>query len=88
MSTGRIPQMVSNHQLIFMDLLHPDPAVSVPLMAGNDMLGIFSLSYIKQKTWTDQEIKYLLEIGRLLGVTVQHARIARKFADLEILLER
>ncbi len=101
LSTGRMLQMMTTHQPIFMDFLHPNPedkiprdtqgfksAVSVPLLAGDEMLGMFTLVYDVDKRWTMQDTEYLLEVGRLLGVTVQHARIARKSADLHILLER
>lgn len=101
MSTGRMLWMMTAHQPIFMDFTHPDPedeiprdtrgfksAVSVPLMAGEEMLGMFTLVYDNEQHWTEQDTDDLLDIGRLLGVAVQHSRIARKSADLEILLER
>ena len=101
MTTGRMMQMMTTHQPIIMDFQHPDPAdqmpsgpimfksaVSAPLLAGDDMLGMFTIVYKTQQQWTEQDIEYLLDIGRLLGIAVQHARIARKATDLEILLER
>ncbi len=101
MTTGRMLHMMTTHQPIIMDFLHPNPAdempsgshefrsaVSVPLLAGDDMLGMFTIVYKTQEHWSEQDIEYLLDIGRLLGIAVQHARIARKAADLEILLER
>jgi len=93
-------QMLTTHQPIIMDFLYPDPSdempdspifrsgVSVPLLAGDDMLGMFTILYDKHYHWTEQEVDYLLDIGRLFGIAVQHAQIARKTADLEILLER
>jgi signal transduction histidine kinase len=100
-TTGRMLQMMMTHQPIIMDFLHPDPAdsmpdgpihfrsaVSVPLLAGNDVLGMFTIVYKRHKRWTGQDIEYLIDIGRLLGIAVQHAQTARKTADLEILLER
>jgi len=100
-TTGRMLQMMTTHQPIITDFLHPHPAdmipsgpiefrnaTSVPLLAGDDMLGMFSIVYRRHQRWTEQEIGYLLDIGRLLGIAVQHAQIARKTADLEILLER
>lgn len=100
-TTGRMLQMMATHQPIVMDFLHPDPAdripkgsigirsvISVPLLAGDDMLGMFSIAYKKHQRWTEQDIDYLLDIGRLLGIAVQHAQVARKAADLDILMER
>jgi|GEM_PF-2944797 len=99
-STGRMLDMLTTHQPIVMDFLYPDPAdripdsvmfrsaASVPLLAGDDMLGMFTVVYAKHYRWSQQDIDYLLDVGKLLGVAVQHAQIARKNTDLEILLER
>lgn len=101
-TTGRMLQMMDTHQPIIMDFLHPDPAdripsgsvgvirsaISVPILAGNDMLGMFSIAYKRHQNWTAQDIDYLVDIGRLLGTAVHHAQVARKTIDLEILMER
>ncbi len=100
-TTGRTLQMMATHQPVVMDFQHPDPAdrilksyrvfrsaISVPILAGDDMLGMFSLVYKKRRRWTVQDIEHLINIGRMLGISVQHARAARKVADLEILIER
>lgn len=100
-TTGRMLQMMATHQPIIMDFKHPDPAdriprgplkfrsaISVPVVAGKDMLGMFSIVYKRHRRWTKQDLDYLLNIGRMLGISVQHAQTARKAADLEILLER
>lgn len=100
-STGRMLQMMRTHEPIIMDFLHPDPAdqipngstmfrsaISVPLLVGDDMVGMFSVVYKRYIDWTGDDIVYLLAIGRLLGIAVQHTKIARKTIDLEILLER
>lgn len=101
MATGRMRQMMLTHKPIIMDFQHPDPAdrmpsgsldfrsaVSVPILAGDVMLGMFSIVYKKRRRWSEQDLDYLVSIGRLLGVAVQHAQAARKTADLEILIER
>jgi len=100
-TTGRMPQMMATHQPIVMDLLNTNPAdkipdgsfqfrsaVSVPLLADNDMLGIYTIVYKKCQRWTEKDLNYLLHIGRLLGISVQHAQIAKKTADFDVLMER
>lgn len=100
-TTGRMLQMMKTHQPIIMDFQHPDPAdiipgglielnsaMSVPILAGNDFLGMFSIVYKKHLIWKKQDINYLLYIGRVLGISIQHAQIAQKASDLEILMER
>lgn len=100
-TTGRMPQMMATHQPIVMDLLRPHPAdqipeilfefksaISVPLLAGEDMLGMYSIVYKRRQRWTKEDLDYFVDIGRLLGISVQHAQIAKKTADLDVLMER
>lgn len=99
-TTGRMLWMMKTHKPIIMDFFHPDPAdqipkgstfrsaISVPLLASEEMLGMFSVVYKTHQNWSEEDLDYLLSIGRLLGVSVQHAQTARKAADLEILIER
>jgi two-component system, NarL family, nitrate/nitrite sensor histidine kinase NarX len=101
MTTGRMLQMMATHQPLVMDFQHPDPAdqmpsgpieyksaISVPVLAGADMLGMFTLVSKKHRNWKAQDIEYMLLVGRLLGIAVQHAYTARKTTDLAILIER
>lgn len=99
-TTGRMLHMLTTHQPLVMDFLNPDPAdwipegpvfrsaASAPLMVGEDVLGMFTIVHKEYYHWQEKDIDYLLDVGKLLGITVQHARIARKTTDLEILLER
>ncbi len=99
-TTGRTMQMMKSHQPAVMDFKHPHPddegpinieyrsAISVPLLASNEMLGIYIIFYKDYHRWTKLDIECLLIIGRLLGISVQNYYTARKTMDLEILLER
>ena len=86
-----------------MDFVHPHPAdripelatklgyrsaASVPLLAGDDMLGMYTIVYKRPQHLTERDIDYLLVIGRLLGVSVQHSQVSQKTVDLQILVER
>jgi two-component system nitrate/nitrite sensor histidine kinase NarX len=99
-TTGRMLRIMKTHQPIMMDYQHPDPAdqlptgtpfrsaISVPLLAGDIFVGLFSMNFKLYRRWTSQEIDYLMRIGRLVGVSVHQAQIAQKKIDLEILMER
>jgi two-component system nitrate/nitrite sensor histidine kinase NarX len=99
---GRLMQMMTTRQPLMMDYhhLHPDDhippsilseyrcAISVPILADDDILGIFSLMYKRMRHWNAEDREFLLNIGSLLGVAVQHAQTATKETDLAILMER
>lgn len=100
-TTGRLQWMLSTHEPITMDFENPNPvdrmprdsmgyksAISVPLLVCDNTLGMLTLLYRTQKKYSSSEIEYFKNIGRLLGVIVQHAQTAIKTADLEILKER
>ena len=76
------------HESEELHLLGYKGAVSVPLLAGDGVLGIFSIVYTRERQWSVEDLDFLLDIGRVLGVSVQHALTARKATDLEILRER
>ncbi|NTU90185.1 MAG: GAF domain-containing protein, partial [Actinobacteria bacterium] len=67
---GRTKWMMRSRQPIFMDHLHPHcedivpekavelgfiSAVSIPLLAGGDVLGMFSAEYKKELPWTEAD---------------------------------
>lgn len=102
-TTGRIAQLMATHRPIVMDFVDPHPddeipegaaqigirtGVSVPMLAGDHPIGIYTIVYKRQEQWTAEDLDYLVDIGRVLGVAVQHALTARKATDLEILRER
>jgi signal transduction histidine kinase len=100
-TTGRMLWMMKTHEPIIMDFRHPNPAdvtvngsylyrsaISIPLLAGDDVLGMISLVYKRYHHWSDQELDYLLNLGRIVGISVQQAQTARKATDLDILMER
>jgi len=102
-TVGRLQGMITSHTPIIMDYLHPHPddiippsavelgfksAISVPLVAGDDMLGAFNLCYKQALAWSDDDIGYLLAIGRVLGTSVQRAQMSKKYVELQVLDER
>ena len=100
-TTGRMQQIMKTHQPIVTDFQHPDPvdqipsgpidfdcAVSVPILAKDEVLGMFNLLFKDDDDLKSQDYDYLVDIGRVMGISVQHAKIAQKAIDLELLLER
>lgn len=100
---GRTKWMMRTRLPIFMDYEHPHredvipaeslelgfkSAVSIPILAGNDLLGMYSLVYKKKLPWIEDDQDYLLDIGRVLGVLVQRIQMSKKDVELQILTER
>lgn len=100
---GRTKWMMRTRLPIFMDYEHPHredvipteslkfgfkSAVSIPILAGNDLLGMYSIVYKKKLPWTEKDQDYLLDIGRVLGVLIQRIQMSKKDVELQILTER
>lgn len=103
LSTGRIRQLVMNREPIFSDYTNPHYedsipanavnlgfkcAVSIPLLAGDEVLGMICLSYKETQNWNNPDRDYLLAIGRLLGSMVYNMQQASNNYELELLIER
>ena len=100
-TTGRMLDILETHKPIITNLQHPDPidqipagpmefkvAISIPILVGDDVLGMYNLVYRDDRKFSEQYIDYLIGLGKVMGISVQHAMVARKTTDLEILLER
>ncbi len=101
---GRLLRMMETKQPIIMeDYLNPHPcdqipptavdsgfksAITVPLIAADEALGIYNLVYKYYKKWSEEELVYLKAIGRLLGVSIHRALMSRKVVEMQILNER
>lgn len=100
---GRLQRMIENKEPIMMDYYNPHPcdqipdsavasgfsaAITVPLVAAGEVLGIYNLCYRQQKRWSEGELSYLKAIGRLLGVNIHRAQMSRKVVEMQILNER
>lgn len=100
---GRLLRMIETKQPIMMDYRDPHPcdqippnateqgfeaAITVPLIAADEVFGIYNLVYKHPKKWSDLELIYLKAIGRLLGVNIHRAQMSRKIVEMQILNER
>lgn len=63
-------------------------STTVPLLAGDEVQGIYSLSYKEERNWTDLDIDYLLSIGRILGIMIYNTKMANTTIELQTLIER
>lgn len=100
---GRTQRMMATHRPIIVDFLNPHredrmlqsgldlgyrSAASIPLVADDEALGMYCLSYKQSKRWTEHDISYLLAIGRLLGGAVRQTQMVKKATELQTLIER
>lgn len=100
--TGRMMWMIENQKPIIMDYLNPHEedeipefavsfgylsAVSIPLVAGSDTLGMLSIVFRQPKTWNNGDVEYMMAVGRVLGTSVQRVQAAKKDVELQILDE-
>lgn len=102
-TTGRMQWMMRTHEPIVMDYEHPNSedqippealqggfksAVSIPLIAGSELVGMCSIVYERPVEWDEDGLAFLLEIGRVLGVAIQRMQITKKASELLVLDER
>lgn len=100
---GRLRRMIVNKEPIIMDYRNPHPcdqipkeafeggflaAITVPLMAADEVIGIYNLVYKREIVWSEQELTFLKAIGRMLGVNIHRAQMSRKVVQMQILNER
>lgn len=103
MGVGRVRWMIKSRQPILMNYKQPhiqdeipasaiemgyESAVSIPLVTENEVFGLLSLVYKCALPWTERDIPYLLDIGRILGVLIQRMQKTKKDTELQLLNER
>ena len=103
MSIGRMQWMVKTLEPIVMDYEHPHredripveafehgfkSAVSIPLVAEGEVVGMCSVVYSAAIFWDDDGLEYLQKIGRILGVAIRRIQITKKASELQVLAER
>ena len=102
-ATGRFRRLIENHEPIITDFQEPHPedvmpaqsakrgrkkAISIPLLAHNEVVGVVNMSYNSIDTWEKLDIEYLSKIGRMLGVILQQNQSLKKYTELQALVER
>ena len=102
-SKGRIQNLIDTHKPIIMFFNNPHQedempvisaaqeervALSIPLVAGDEVVGIVNFSNEVSSQWSEDRIDYLLMVGNILGVIVKQRQIMQKQAALQMLIER
>lgn len=102
LDVGRTRQLVLNNKPIITDRTNPhaddvvlpdsttgnySTAISVPLFADGETVGIYSILFRQTKACTQQDMEYLLIIGRLLGSVIRQLQMAQRTIGLQMLLE-
>lgn len=101
---GRMKMLVETGDLIVMeDYEHPHAedeipavavelgyrsAISIPLNSSSGVLGLLTVVYRADLPWAEDDRKFLLEIGRVLGVLVQRVQMSKKEVELQVLRDR
>jgi two-component system nitrate/nitrite sensor histidine kinase NarX len=62
--------------------------VSVPLIGGDQFTGTLELASKRAYEWSDEELRWLAAIGRLVGVAVRHVQLAEQIHQMAIRQER
>lgn len=100
---GRLMWMMEKHYPIIMDYEQPHfrdeipaealamgmrSAVSIPLLANDQLLGIVSLVYRTKTEWSTEDCEYLVMVGRLAGCLIRRLFDTKKAGELQVLNER
>ncbi len=62
--------------------------VSVPLIGGDKFTGTLELASKRAYDWSDEELRWLAAIGRLVGVAVRHVQLTEQVHQMAIRQER
>lgn len=103
LKTGRIELLLGVRKPILMDYEHPHEqdvipreaaklgyrcAISIPVMANGSVFGMCSVSFVRRIEWTEDDLRFLDEVSRVLGVIVDRVRASCRRTELALLEER
>ncbi|NLI93120.1 MAG: GAF domain-containing sensor histidine kinase [Peptococcaceae bacterium] len=88
--------------VIIYDMLHPDTedflpeqliidavnGAAIPLVASERLLGMLCITYTIKLDWTEKQIDFLTNVGRIFGSAIYHAHIIQRTQELAVLRER
>ena len=102
-NVGRMANLLNRGELIIMDYEHPHEddeipdiafelgfrsAVSIPLSSSSGVLGMLTVVFTSALPFSEKDLDFLLEIGRILGTFVQRVQMSKKDLELQMLEER
>src|SRR5690606_28143596 len=73
----------------------PESSITVPLLAGNEVVGVLSIQSYRADTYDEDDLLTLETLGRQIGLAIQNLRVSqrldtqlqRRVSELETILE-
>ena len=102
-SVGRTTWILDNLSPISTDYEHPacedvvpkgaleagiKSSISIPLASDGRCIGMLTLVYQSKTIWTEEDIEYLIMVGRIIGTMLKRTLDTKKATELQVLNER
>lgn len=97
---GRMPMLMKERKPILLDFVKPHPvdvkvlssqghrsAVSIPIVHDDEVIGVFDAVYRIPPWWDDEDVEYLMELGRFLGSVLRQDASREAIVELRALEE-
>jgi signal transduction histidine kinase len=99
----RLPRISKSLKpVIIYDMLHPDAedflpeqligdavnGAAIPLVASKRLLGMLCITFKTKLAWSEMQIDFLTNIGRIFGSAIYHAHIIQRTQEFAVLRER
>jgi len=62
--------------------------INVPVAAGDEVMGLCSVTYHRPLAWSDELTDFVMDVGRIVGVFVRRVKTTKKAVSLQLLDER
>lgn len=100
--TGRMRRIIRDRSPVILDERYPNDedmippgmferyasTVSIPVCTSSGVVGAFSLQYRNAVDWSEEDIAFLMLVGRQVGVVLGSLVTARRLIELSILGDR
>lgn len=102
-SAGRMPKLMKTQKPIIFDFSNPQSgdiewrrgaqdgyrtAVTLPLANAGSIIGVCDLLYHEERCWDEEDLEWLADLGRLIGVIIGNALLADIQIGMRLLDER
>ncbi len=62
--------------------------LKIPILAGEQLIGVLTLSKKEPYAWPEEEVRWLSAVGRYLGILIDHIRVSKNLQEVSVLHER
>ena len=62
--------------------------ICIPVLCGDEVVGTLDLLSYKMYQWSENEIRLLMSIGRILGLEIKHVQLTEQIREISIFQER